>query len=225
MCGRRGQYIEIILQAAGGAVVDLHGEPISLDLQLGFLIVIVTAMYGRRKFVARGSRSSARTGVGSWDIRWILGPAWRRPRGAMEDPAATGRWCWPAHRRRATTMAAKPTTVQFVVHSLTADRSDDLVEVFGPNGAYGGCWCMDWRVPRDVYSPGESNQRRPRSLVDRPTAPGLRRRVQESWTTVPTSPNAPASVRSTRGRDRPELLRPKRSRKRKSPKAPHPGDT
>ena len=122
-------------------------------------------------------------------------------------------------------MAAKPTTVQFVVHSLTADRSDDLVEVFGPNGAYGGCWCMDWRVPRDVYSPGESNQRRPRSLVDRPTALGLRRRVQESWTTVPTSPNAPASVRSTRGRDRPELLRPKRSRKRKSPKAPHSGDT
>ena len=29
---------------------------------------------------------------------------------------------------------------------MTPDRWDDLLRVFGPNGARGGCWCMVWRL-------------------------------------------------------------------------------
>ncbi len=28
------------------------------------------------------------------------------------------------------------------IHPATADRWDDLVALFGPSGAFGGCWCM-----------------------------------------------------------------------------------
>lgn len=34
---------------------------------------------------------------------------------------------------------------------LTPERWPDLVEVFGPSGAYCGCWCMYWRVPRSEF--------------------------------------------------------------------------
>lgn len=30
-------------------------------------------------------------------------------------------------------------------HPLTPDRWPDLERLFGPNGAYSGCWCMFWR--------------------------------------------------------------------------------
>jgi GNAT superfamily N-acetyltransferase len=30
-------------------------------------------------------------------------------------------------------------------HPLTPDRWADLERLFGPNGAYSGCWCMFWR--------------------------------------------------------------------------------
>ena len=28
------------------------------------------------------------------------------------------------------------------IHPATPERWDNLVEVFGPSGGYGGCWCM-----------------------------------------------------------------------------------
>jgi myo-inositol-1(or 4)-monophosphatase len=51
-----GHYI---LHAAGGAVVDLQGEPISLDCGFQSLDDIAAAMSGRRKFVAAGTRELA----------------------------------------------------------------------------------------------------------------------------------------------------------------------
>jgi myo-inositol-1(or 4)-monophosphatase len=47
-----GHYI---LHAAGGTVVDPHGEPIPLDYRLGSLSDIADAMEVRRKFVAAGT--------------------------------------------------------------------------------------------------------------------------------------------------------------------------
>lgn len=35
---------------------------------------------------------------------------------------------------------------------LTPDRWDDLVELFGPSGADGGCWCMFWRLTQKDYA-------------------------------------------------------------------------
>ncbi|MGW5557611.1 inositol monophosphatase family protein [Micromonospora sp. NPDC003944] len=51
-----GHYI---LHAAGGTVLDLEAQPISLDYELTALSDIVTAMDRRQKFVAAGSRTLA----------------------------------------------------------------------------------------------------------------------------------------------------------------------
>ena len=42
------------------------------------------------------------------------------------------------------------TTVE--VHPVDAGRWPDLVALFGPSGAYSGCWCMWFRVPGAEFS-------------------------------------------------------------------------
>lgn len=37
---------------------------------------------------------------------------------------------------------------RYRVQPLTPERWGDLEDLFGPNGAYCGCWCMYWRLPR-----------------------------------------------------------------------------
>jgi hypothetical protein len=32
------------------------------------------------------------------------------------------------------------------VHPVTPERWGDLEKLFGPSGAYGGCWCMYFRM-------------------------------------------------------------------------------
>jgi GNAT superfamily N-acetyltransferase len=58
---------------------------------------------------------------------------------------------------------------------LTPDRWSDLVELFGPNGACGGCWCMWWKLPRSEFAlrKGAPNRRRFKALVDRGDVPGF----------------------------------------------------
>lgn len=38
------------------------------------------------------------------------------------------------------------------VHEVDAARWDDLCDLFGPSGAYSGCWCMWWRVSGKEFS-------------------------------------------------------------------------
>jgi GNAT superfamily N-acetyltransferase len=58
---------------------------------------------------------------------------------------------------------------------LTPDRWDDLVELFGPNGACGGCWCMWWKRSAEDFrrKKGASNRRSFKALVDRGDVPGF----------------------------------------------------
>jgi hypothetical protein len=60
-------------------------------------------------------------------------------------------------------------------HSLTPDRWDDFVTVFGQNGACGGCWCMYWRAHRKDWSSSirEPNRLAIKALVDAGREPGL----------------------------------------------------
>jgi myo-inositol-1(or 4)-monophosphatase len=60
-----GHYI---LHAAGGAVLDLDGKPISLDYKLGSFSEIASAMNPRQKFVAAGSSELAQEIVGVLDL-------------------------------------------------------------------------------------------------------------------------------------------------------------
>ncbi len=51
---------------------------------------------------------------------------------------------------------------------LTTDNWDDLVQLFGSHGAYGGCWCTFFRQTRKEYSvnSGEKNKTFLHSLVN-----------------------------------------------------------
>lgn len=41
---------------------------------------------------------------------------------------------------------ALPAPTGFEVHPVTSDRWDDLEQLFGPAGAFKGCWCAFWRL-------------------------------------------------------------------------------
>lgn len=64
---------------------------------------------------------------------------------------------------------------KFEVHPLTTHRWPDLLELFGTNGACGGCWCMWWRLKRSqfVKQKGPGNKRALKRLVDCGDVPGL----------------------------------------------------
>ena len=45
-------------------------------------------------------------------------------------------------------MASRQDISDLEVYPLTPERWADLEELFGENGACGGCWCMWWRLKR-----------------------------------------------------------------------------
>ena len=61
------------------------------------------------------------------------------------------------------------------IQPLTPQRWADFEELFGPKGAYGGCWCMWWRVTRAEFEScqGQGNRQAMRELVDSGLIPGL----------------------------------------------------
>ena len=61
------------------------------------------------------------------------------------------------------------------IHPLSPDRWPDLAHLFGPRGAYGGCWCMYFRLPRGEWSAGcgDGNKAAFRRIVRRGDEPGL----------------------------------------------------
>lgn len=71
--------------------------------------------------------------------------------------------------------AAPRTRLAVAVHPLTAERWADLEALFGPRGAYGGCWCMYFRLPRKEWTAGcgDGNKAAFRRLVRRGAEPGL----------------------------------------------------
>lgn len=60
-------------------------------------------------------------------------------------------------------------------HPLTPERWTDFETLFGPNGAYGGCWCMFWRITRSQFSEdqGPGNKSAMRELVESGVVPGI----------------------------------------------------
>jgi hypothetical protein len=58
---------------------------------------------------------------------------------------------------------------------LTPERWTDLESLFGQNGAYGGCWCMFWRITRSRFAEngGAGNKAAMRQLVEQGEVPGV----------------------------------------------------
>jgi GNAT superfamily N-acetyltransferase len=61
------------------------------------------------------------------------------------------------------------------VRPVTAERWPDLVKLFGPKGAYAGCWCMWFRLTSADFerAAGPGTRRRLKRLVDAGREPGL----------------------------------------------------
>ncbi len=87
------------------------------------------------------------------------------------------------------------------VRPVTAERWNDLVELFGERGACGGCWCMLWRLKRSVYEEGKGapNKTKFRRLVKANRIPGLLvydRRTPVGWCALAPREDYPALERS-----------------------------
>lgn len=66
-------------------------------------------------------------------------------------------------------------TSAIVVRPVTPSRWKDLEALFGPSGAYSGCWCMFFRQTSAEYADraGEANRTQMQKLVQRNRMPGL----------------------------------------------------
>ncbi len=60
-------------------------------------------------------------------------------------------------------------------HTLTPDRWPDFEKLFGKKGAYGGCWCMWWRISRAEFEKqqGEGNRKAMKKIVESGEVPGI----------------------------------------------------
>jgi GNAT superfamily N-acetyltransferase len=61
------------------------------------------------------------------------------------------------------------------IHPLTPNRWPDLEKLFGPGGAYGGCWCMWFRMRRREFDASAADERKAglRRLAQSERPPGL----------------------------------------------------
>jgi GNAT superfamily N-acetyltransferase len=90
---------------------------------------------------------------------------------------------------------------QLTIHPLTPDRWPDFVRLFGEQGVGGGCWCMYWRLGRQLYlrQKGEANKRAMRVHVQRGGVPGLLAYIggePVGWCAVAPREELPALMRS-----------------------------
>ncbi len=58
---------------------------------------------------------------------------------------------------------------------VTEERWDDFENLFGPNGAYSGCWCMWWRITRSEFerNGNTGNRTSMKDLVGSGVVPGI----------------------------------------------------
>ncbi len=94
--------------------------------------------------------------------------------------------------RRAPALAVRP---------ATPSRWPDVEELFGPNGACAGCWCMWWRLPHARWKAGkgEGNRRALRRIVRSGAVPGLvayAGREAVGWCALAPRPEYPRLERS-----------------------------
>jgi GNAT superfamily N-acetyltransferase len=68
---------------------------------------------------------------------------------------------------------SKPLTLSF--KPLKRNLWNDFEELFGPNGACGGCWCMFWKLRGKAYDEARVYETRQmhKSIVDSGTTTGL----------------------------------------------------
>jgi GNAT superfamily N-acetyltransferase len=86
-------------------------------------------------------------------------------------------------------------------HPVTPDHWQNLETLFGKNGAYGGCWCMWWRITRSQFGKqaGQGNKEDLKAIVDSGEVPGLLAYVDGqpiAWCSVAPRESFPSLERS-----------------------------
>lgn len=75
----------------------------------------------------------------------------------------------PSMKRKKSPIAVPKIRAAITARPVTSEDWPIIEQLFGPNGACGGCWCMTWRVPRGgklwQEVKGEKNKRAFRKLV------------------------------------------------------------
>ncbi|NIS82657.1 MAG: GNAT family N-acetyltransferase [Anaerolineales bacterium] len=71
------------------------------------------------------------------------------------------------------TTSSQSTAMEF--HPLTPDRWEDFERLLGKRGAYGGCWCMWWRLKRREFEAqqGNGNKQAMKDIVKSGVVPGI----------------------------------------------------
>jgi len=69
----------------------------------------------------------------------------------------------------------KLTKDQLVFKPVGVSEWPDMQQLFGPNGADGGCWCMWWRIKRSEFDRdhGEPNRKAMEAIIRSGEVPGL----------------------------------------------------
>jgi len=84
---------------------------------------------------------------------------------------------------------------------VAPDNWADLEKLFGPRGAYSGCWCMWWRLSRAEFGRQSGEQRKAglKRLVDSGQAPGILAYLEHepvAWVSVAPRETYPSLERS-----------------------------
>jgi GNAT superfamily N-acetyltransferase len=96
------------------------------------------------------------------------------------------------------------TAGELEVRPLTAERWPDLVDLFGPSGAFSNCWCTWWRqtgaeFDRGIRQRGAGNKALLHELTDADRRPGLvayRAGQPVGWISVAPRPDYGRVIRS-----------------------------
>ena len=89
----------------------------------------------------------------------------------------------------------------YQVRPLAPENWDDLEKLFGPSGAYSGCWCMWWRIPgREFSANGNSGNKAALARTVKAAGPVglLAYSGQEpvGWAAIAPRPDYPRVLRS-----------------------------
>ena len=94
---------------------------------------------------------------------------------------------------------ASPLDLEF--RPVTPERWPDLEALFGEHGAYGGCWCMWWRLKRYEFAKqmGQGNKEALKRIVEAGEVPGLLAYADDqpvAWCSLAPRETFPALERS-----------------------------
>lgn len=90
---------------------------------------------------------------------------------------------------------------ELTILPVTSQRWADLEKLFGPNGAYSGCWCMWWRLSRSEFDRATRDERKAglKALADSGPPPGVLAYVEGepvAWVSVGPRETFPSLERS-----------------------------